>query len=123
MCCYSSNGWSENDSNENDEQAGDNDLANLTLKNLSQSISKSNLITKQHKDPEISTLFEKAVEENKLSKNSVCYFVQNDILMRKWRPPDIFANDEGAVKYQTVISKVHCYEILSLAHETPLAGH
>ena len=80
-------------------------------------------MTEQHKDPEISTLFEKAVEESELSKNPVCYFVQNDILMRKWRPPDVSAENEWAVKHQIVIPKVYRYEMLSLAHEIPLAGH
>ena len=122
----------KNDSNENDQHAGDIDLADsclakffendkvdsndlFTNNNLSQSISKSNLIAAQHKDPEISTLFEKAVEKCELSNDSVCYFVQNDILMRKWRPPDVSADDEWAVKYQIVIPKVYRYEILSLA--------
>ena len=93
----------KNDSTQNDQHANDIDLADsclakfvendkvatsnesdlFTNKILSQSISKSNLITEQHKEPEISTLFEKAVEESELSKNPVCYFVQNDILMRK----------------------------------------
>ena len=73
----------KNDSTENDQHADDIDLADsclakffendqvatsnesdlFTNKILSQSISKSNLITEQHKDPELSTLFEKAVEE------------------------------------------------------------
>ena len=133
----------KNDSTQNDQHANDIDLADsclakffendkvatsnesdlFTNKILSQPISKSNLITEQHKDPEISTLFEKAVEESELSKNPVCYFVQNDILMRKWRPPDVSAEDEWAVKHQIVIPKVYRYEMLSLAHETPLAGH
>ena len=43
--------------------------------------------------------------------------------MRKWRPPDVPAEDEWAVKYQIVVPKSHRQEILSLAHETPLAGH
>ena len=92
-------------------------------KNLLQSISKSNLIIEQHKDPAISILFEKAVKDSEISKNPVCYFVQKDILMRKWRPPDVPADDEWGVKYQIVIPKVYRNEILSLAHETPLAGH
>ena len=108
---------------ENDKVATLNESDLFTNKILSQSISKSNLITEQHKDPEISTLFEKAAEESELSKNPVCYFVQNDILMRKWRPPDVSAEDEWAVKHQIVIPKVYHYEMLSLAHETPLAGH
>ena len=133
----------KNNSTQNDQDANDIDLADsclakffendkvaasyesdlFTNKILSQSISKFNLITEQHKDPEISTLFEKAVEESELSKNPVCYFVQNDILMRKWRSPDVSAEDEWAVKHQIVIPKVYRYEMLSLARETPLAGH
>ncbi len=108
---------------ENNEDAVSSESGWFTNKNLSPSISKPNLITEQNKDPEISTLFQKAVEESELSKNLVCYFVQEGILMRKWRPPDVSADDEWAVKYQIVIPKVYRYEILSLAHETPLAGH
>ena len=131
-----------NDPNKNEKHADDIDLADsclakvlendkvavlnesdwVTNKNLSQSISKPNLITEQHKDREISTLFQKAVKESELSKNPVCYFVKKDILMRKWRPPDVSVDDEWAVKYQIVIPKVYRYEIFSLAHETPLAG-
>ena len=60
---------------------------------------KSDLVAKQHKDPKISILFPKAIDENELTKNTVCYFVQKDIFMRKWRPPDVSADDEWAVKY------------------------
>ena len=61
------------------------------------------------------------MEESELSKNPVCDFVQNDVLMKECRPTDVSADDEWAVKYQIVIPKVYRYEILSLAHETPLA--
>ena len=43
--------------------------------------------------------------------------------MRKWRPPDVPAEDEWTVKYQVVIPKAYQAKILSTAHETPLAGH
>lgn len=56
-------------------------------------------MTEQNKDPEISTLFEEAVEENKMPKNPVSYFVQNYLLMWKWRPPNVSADDEWAVRY------------------------
>ena len=87
------------------------------------SLSKESLIKKQHKDPKISCLFQKAVDESEISKHPVCYFVENDVLMRKWRPPDVPAEDEWTVKYQVVIPKAYLAEILSTAHETPLAGH
>ena len=86
-------------------------------------ISKGNLIAEQHKDPDISCLFPRTVDESEVSSNSVCYFVKNGVLMRKWRPPNISAEDEWAVKYQVVIPEAYRVEILSMAHETPLAGH
>jgi hypothetical protein len=107
--------------NENVAVSSKSDL--FANENLSQSTSKSHLVSEQHKDPDILILFQKAVDESELSKNPVCYFVQKDILMRKWRPPDVSADDEWAVKYHIVIPKVYRYELLSLAHETPLAGH
>ena len=87
------------------------------------SLSKESRIKEQHKDPEISCLFQKAVDESEISKNPVCYFVENDVLMRKWRSPDVPAEDEWTVKYQVVIPKAYQAKILSTAHETPLAGH
>ena len=43
--------------------------------------------------------------------------------MRKYRPPEISADDEWQVKHQIVVPKSYRQEIVSLAHETPLAGH
>ena len=41
---------------------------------------------------------------------------------RKWRLPDVPAEDEWAVKYQVVVPKTYRQDILGIAHETPLAG-
>ena len=41
---------------------------------------------------------------------------------RKWRLPDVPAEDEWAVKYQVVVPKTYIQDILGIAHETPLAG-
>ena len=46
-----------------------------------------------------------------------------DILMRKWRPPDVSAEDEWTVNHQIVVPKAYHPEILNLAHETPMSGH
>ena len=43
--------------------------------------------------------------------------------MRKWRSPDVSADDEEAFRYQITIPKSYQSEILSLAHDTPLSGH
>ena len=58
-----------------------------------------------------------------MSQVPVCYYVKNDILMRKWRPPDVSAEDEWTVNHQIVVPRVYRPEILNLAHETPLSGH
>ena len=78
--------------------------------------SKSQLSKEQHKDPEISPLFHKAVNETDLAQNPI---IKNGILMRKWRSPEVSADDEWAVNHQIVIPKIYRSEILSLAHETP----
>ena len=41
---------------------------------------------------------------------------------RKWRLPDVPAEHEWAVKYQVVVPKTYRQDILSIVHETPLAG-
>ena len=43
--------------------------------------------------------------------------------MRKWRPRDAPADEEWQVVHQIVVTKKYCGEIISLAHESPMAGH
>ena len=45
-----------------------------------ENILKENLITEQHKDPDISCSFKRAVDENEVSHNPIC-FVKNGLLM------------------------------------------
>ena len=48
---------------------------------------------------------------------------KNGILMRKWRLPDVSADDERTINHKIVVPMSHRPEILNLAHETPMAGH
>ena len=48
---------------------------------------------------------------------------ENGILMRKWRPPDVSAEDEWTINHQIVVTRVYRPDILNLAHETPISGH
>ena len=86
-------------------------------------LSKSQLIQEQQTDPEISKLIFRALPENKISQVPICYYIKNGILMRKWRPYDVPADDEWAVYHQIVIPKSYRQEILSIAHESPMSGH
>ena len=43
--------------------------------------------------------------------------------MRKWRPPDAPASDEWQVVHQIVVPKIYHREVISIAHDSPMAGH
>ena len=86
-------------------------------------LSKSQLIQEQQTDPEISKLFFRALPEDEISQVPMCYYIKNGILMRKWRPFDVPADDEWAVYHQIVVPKSYRHEILSIAHESPMSGH
>ena len=43
--------------------------------------------------------------------------------MREWRPSDVPANDEWAVKHQIVVPSSYRPHILSVVHDTPMSGH
>ena len=83
-------------------------------------LSKSQLIQEQQTDPEISKLIFRALPEDEISQLPMCYYIKNGILMRKWRPFDVPADDEWAVDHQIVVPKSYRHEILSIAHESPM---
>ena len=68
-------------------------------------------------------LLERALDEKEIDQVTVCFYVKNGILMRKWRPPDVSAEDEWTVNHQIVIPRVYRTESLNLAHETLMSGH
>ena len=55
------------------------------------------LICKQNEDEELTTLIQKAVTEDEMRNLPVCYFMQSGVLMRKWRPPEVPADNEWKV--------------------------
>ena len=86
-------------------------------------LSKSQLIQKQQTDPEISKLIFRALPEDEISQVPLCYYIKNGILMRKWRPFGVPADDEWAVYHQIVVPKSYRHEILSISHESSMSGH
>ena len=86
-------------------------------------LSKSQLIQEQQTDPEISKLIFRDLPEDEISQVPMCYYIKNGILMRKWRPFDVPADDEWSVYHQIVVPKSYRHEILSIAHESPMPGH
>ena len=90
---------------------------------VSDKMSRSKFTHEQQTDPEISDLFHKALSEEEASHVPVCYYTKNGVLMRKWRPPDVPADDEWTVSHQVVVPRSYRSEILNMAHETPMSGH
>jgi hypothetical protein len=86
-------------------------------------MSRSQLIQEQHNDPTISEFFDKALSEAEAACMPVCYYLKNCVLIRKWRPSDVSADEEWTVKHQIVVPLSYWSDILSIAHETPMAGH
>ena len=74
-------------------------------------------------DPDISFLFNRSVDECDVSRDPVCFYTTNDILMKKWRPSDVPADDEWTVKHQIIVPSSYCPQMLSLAHDTPMSDH
>ena len=83
----------------------------------------SQLYKEQYYVPEILPLLERAFDEKQIDKVPVCFYVKNDILMRKWRPPDVLAEDKWTVNHQGVFPRVYRPDVLNLVHETPMSGH
>ena len=83
-------------------------------------LNRATLIKEQEKDPELAPLFQLTLLKEELDKVATGYYVNNDILMRKWRPPKVPSNDEWSVVEQIVVPKVYQGEILKIAHESPM---
>ena len=84
---------------------------------------KEKLIEEQNNDTEVLQLRSRAQPYEEAEKVPECYYIQDDILMRKWRPPDATPEEEWKVVHQVVLPKVYRQEILNLAHDSPLSGH
>ena len=86
-------------------------------------LSQSELRSQQESDPEIIPLLKGALPEVEIERVPVGYYLKRGILMRKWRPVDIPANEEWAVVHQIVVPKRWRKEIMRVAHDVSLAGH
>ena len=91
--------------------------------NLKCPVPTNQLIECQKSDPELIPLLEDALCESEAAKVPVCFYVKSDVLMYKWRPPTAPADEEWQVSHQIVIPSCYREDNLSLAHESPLAGH
>ena len=84
---------------------------------------KGKLVKEQRSDKTLVNQFKLAGTENDLKDVPTGYYVKDDVLMRKWRPPVVPASEHWKVVHQVVIPEVYRKEIISVAHDNPMAGH
>ena len=77
----------------------------------------------QENDPELRELAKDVVSNEDVTTTPECFFMQSGILMRKWKPRSTPATDEWRTVYQIVVPKKKRKDVLSIAHESALAGH
>ena len=84
-------------------------------------MSRRRLVELQSEDPDLVNLSKSMHEED--SDEPVMFYRKDGILMRKWRPPDAHCDEKWREVHQVVVPREYRKEILSVAHEAPLAGH
>ena len=86
-------------------------------------VSSRQLIADQESDQEVNQLAQFAVSEEEAGRQAQCFYLKSGVLMRKWRPRDAPADEEWQVVHQIIVPRKYREEVLSLAHESPMAGH
>ncbi|KAK4326389.1 hypothetical protein Pmani_003105 [Petrolisthes manimaculis] len=86
-------------------------------------IERNVLIEKQSNTKELKELMNRAVTEEESVTVPECYYFKFGVLMRKWRPPTTPADHIWETVHQIVLPPSYRLEVMSLAHDTPLAGH
>ena len=81
------------------------------------------MVAAQQADIELKGLSQTACSEAEAVDVPECYYVKDDILMRKWRPPLKPADEDWTVVHQIVVPPCYRNEILKIAHELPVGGH
>ena len=85
--------------------------------------SRTQLIELQKQDDELMGLRKEALSESESKNVPRGYYVKDDVLMRKYRPPNVSPADDWAVIHQVVVPKAYRKEIMSMAHDLPVSGH
>ena len=86
-------------------------------------LSQRQLIKEQQNAPDLAHLYPQAVSEQEANQVPVCYYFKNDVLMRKFRPPDVPADEEWMITHQIVLPDCYRQQCLSIAHDHPMSGH
>ncbi len=79
------------------------ELVNFKGADLKLPSGREKLIKAQKLDAELIELCDEALSVEEVDKVPVCYFEQDGVLMRNYRPPDVPASDEWKELKQNVV--------------------
>ena len=86
-------------------------------------LTRDKLISEQESDVELKGLSEQVLSPEEMKEVPVCFYKNQGVLMRKWRPPDASVEDEWQIHHQIVVPRAYRKTVIGLAHDTPMSGH
>lgn len=104
-------------------EISDSPVQNVAVDYSHDSFDRNRLIAEQMKDSSLADIRQRVLSKSEVEKVPVCFFMKDDVLMRKWRPPDVTANSDWCIRYQVVVPTIYREEVMSMAHDTPMSGH
>ena len=90
-----------------------------TCSNVPWSVSHSELVSEQRADRSLNKLLDMVQPAGEVKSNSRCYFIQNEVLMRKWVPQS--EHFLGKPIYQVVVPSKFRSVVLQISHDE--SGH
>ena len=85
-------------------------------------VSRSRLSEAQKADLALKKCFSKVVGNSSAADERIAYYMEEDLLMRKWSP-SVAADAEWGVVSQVVVPAEYRTHVLSVAHESDWSGH
>lgn len=86
-------------------------------------MSRDRFLVAQKQDVSLTPCFDQVSPLHEVENMATGFFLKDGVLVRKWTPPQVSAQDDWGVLTQIVVPKTHRHDILKLAHDNPLAGH
>ena len=91
--------------------------------NVGDNFSRDRLIAEQGKDSDLIPISKRSLPSKEGNKSSECFYLNNGVLMRKWRQLDASPDEEWRLVHQIVVPGVYRQYILGITHDTPMSGH
>ena len=87
------------------------------------SCNKAKIIIDQQTDDTLKQCYNDLVPLEELDDHGICYYLKDGLLMRKYRPSETRADEAWRLINQIVLPQCYRTEVISMAHDIPLAGH